>query len=135
MRSNTYKDLNDVEEWWLRSKRSKLADKYKSKKQKALKDGNLNIKKLLEDLRREAENAEKNIKGIGKNKHLKKFVNDAGKKNKALIEKQAKVLKNVGIGSLIAGSSALGIAGAVKMAKNSERNKTIRSTKEQILKD
>ena len=135
MRSNTYKDLNDVEEWWLRSKRSKLADKYKSKKQKALKEGNLNRKKLLEDLRREAENAEKNIKGVSKNKYLKKIVNDAGKKNKSLVEKQAKVLKNVGIGSLIAGSAALGIAGTVKMAKNHERNKTIRSTKEQILKD
>ena len=135
MRSNTYKDLNEVEERWLRSKRSKLADKYKSKKQKALKDGNLNRRKLLEDLRREAGYAEKDIKGVGKNKYLKKIVNDAGKKNKALVEKQAKVLKNIGIGSLIAGGTALGIAGAVKMAKNHERNKTIKSTKEQILKD
>ena len=135
MRPDTYKDLNEAEEKWLRSKRSKLAEKYKGKKQKALKDGNLNRRKLLEDLRRDASYAEKDIKGFGKNKYLKDIVNNASKKNKASVDKNIKILKNVGISGLVAGGTALGVAGAVKLAKNHKRDKAISSAKEQILKD
>lgn len=135
MRPDTYKDLNEAEEKWLRSKRSKLASKFKGKKQKAIKDGNLNRKKMLEDLRREAEYAGKDIRGTGKNKYLKKIVNDASKETKALVDRNIKVLKKVGVGGLIVGGTALGAAGATKLVKDRKRNKTIKSVKEQVLKD
>lgn len=135
MRPDTYKDLNEAEEKWLRSKRSRLADKYRGKKQKALKDGNLNRKKMLEDLRREAEYAGKDIRGTGKNKYLKDLANESYKKEKALVDKRAKNLKKVGISGLIVGGTALGAVGIAKMVKDHNRNKTVKSVKEQILKD
>ena len=135
MRPNTYRDLNDAEEKWLKTKRSKLAEKYKGKKQKALKDGNLNRRKLLEDLRRDASYAEKDIKGFGKNKYLKDIVNNASKKNKASVDKNIKILKNVGIGGLIAGGTALGALGVAKIVKDRNRDKAVKLAKEQILKD
>ena len=134
MRSDTYKDLNEAEEKWLRSKRSKLAEKYKRKKQEALTEGNLNRKKLLEDLKKKVENAEKNIRGTGKDKYLKEAVNNVHERNKASVDKTVKNLKKVGIGGLIVGGTALGVAGVAKAVKDHNRNKTVKSVKERVLK-
>ena len=86
-----YKGLNEAEEQWLREKRSNLAKKYNGLR-KNKRDGN--NKKNLENLRKEINRAERDIRGNTK-EGPGKYVRDAVNKSAALKDYEAKIAKEL----------------------------------------
>lgn len=143
-----YKDLNEAEEQWLREKRSKLAKKYNGIR-KNKRDGN--NKKNLENLRKEINRAERDIRGItkeGPGKYVREAVNkSAAEKKKKELARQAELLaekkkkdaiKSVGkkvlIGAGIVGGLGLGVALGSKAIKTKRENDKKENIKSQILR-
>lgn len=144
-----YKGLNEAEEQWLREKRSKLAKKYNGiRKNKKDKDGS--NKKNLENLRKEINRAERDIRGNtkeGPGKYVREAVNkSAAEKKKKELARQAELLaekkkkdaiKSVGkkvlIGAGIVGGLGLGVALGSKAIKNKRDQEKKDAVKRQIL--
>ena len=142
-----YKGLNEAEEQWLREKRSKLAKKYNGIR-KNKKDGS--NKKNLENLRKEINRAERDIRGKtkeGPGKYVREAVNkSAAEKKKKELARQAELLaekkkkdaiKSVGkkvlIGAGIVGGLGLGVALGSKAIKNKRDREKKDAVKKQIL--